>query len=250
MPIIPKTGGPVKKVILILIAAAILFSVGNLQAAKKAGEVIDDSIFHDLKYGYSLTMSPGWEAAKIEKDKKELRVIITKKSPVVPSQFSLDQSYFTEPRLTILADSCNLSADSILTLIRNQKREGDLIKTALKNFALITYSEYTPEYGIPRKFKVGGYEGLFIDLRKEYRYNITVQGQTRAQLLQDYLMGRLYILKDGPTTLLIQQVAEKERYGFNEQEFEAMIKSLDSGQTKAKQTEGETPKDIKDEKKE
>lgn len=241
-----------KKAILILITAAVLFSVGTLQAANKAGEVINDSIFHDLKYGYSLTMAPGWDAAKIEKDKKELRVIITKKSPVVPSQFNLDQSYFTEPRLTILADSCDLSADSILALIRAQEREGDLLKAALKNLALVTYSEYTPEYGIPRKIKIGGYEGLFVDLRKEYRYNLTVQGQARSQFVQDYLLGRLYILKAGPTTLLIQQVAEKERYGFNEREFEAMINSLDSGKLKDKdkQTAGEKPGDIKDEKKE
>lgn len=245
-----------KKLILLIITAAVLLSAGNLPAAKKAGEVIDDSIFHDLKYGYKITMPPGWEAAKIDKDKKIMRVIIAKKSPVVPSQFSFDQSYFTEPQLIILADSCDLSGDSILALIKEQKRKDDLIKAALKNFALVTYSEYTAEYGTARKFKIGGYEGMFIDLRKEYRYNITIRGQVRSQFVQDFIRGRIYILKDGSTTLLIQQIAEKERYGFNEREFEAMIKSLDSGkakteekQTANEQAAEEQPEDIKDEKK-
>lgn len=221
-----------RKVVLLLIAVMILFSAGNLQAGKKAGEVIGDSIFHDLKYGYSFKIPPGWEAAKIEKDKKILRVILAKKSPVVPSQFSADQSYFTEPTLTVLADSSDLSPDSILTLIRSQKRESDLIKEALKKFALVTYSEHTPEYSTSRRFSIGGYEGLFIDLRKEYRYSINIRNQARAQFVQDFIIGRIYILKDGPATLLIQQIAEKARYGFNDREFEAMIKSLDSGKTK------------------
>jgi hypothetical protein len=246
-----------KKVILILVAAAVLFSGADLQAAKKAGEVIGDSIFHDLQYGYTLKIPPGWEAAKIEKEKKILRVIITKKSPVVPAQFSQDQSFFTEPSLIILADSNESSDDDILALLKAQKRSGELLKTALKNFTLVTYSEYTPEFTSPRKFKIGGYEGLFVDLRKEYRYNITVQGQARPLFVQNYLRGRVYILKDGPMTLLIQQIAEKDRYGFNEREFEAMIRSLDSGKPKDidKQTMDEKPedimepKDIKDEKK-
>ena len=133
----------------------------------------------------------------------------------MPPQFIYDRSYFTEPKLTILADSCDLTADSILTLIKAQKREGDLIKAALKNFALVTYSEFTPEYGPARKFSVGGYKGLFVNLRKECHYNISVQGQAKPRFVQDFLRGRIYILKDGLTTLLIQQIAEKERYGFN-----------------------------------
>jgi len=241
-----------KKVLLILIAATVLFSAANLQAAKKAGEVIDDSIFHDLKYDYTMKIPPGWEAAKIEKDKRILRVIIAKKSPVVPPQFNNDQSYFTEPSLMILADSCISSADDILSLLKIQKRSGDLLKTALKKFALVTYSEYNPEFSSPRKFKTGGYEGLFVDLFKEYRYSIIAGGQARPKLVQNYLRGRIYILKDGPMTLLIQQIAEKARYGFNEREFEAMIRSLDSGKTKAadKPTADEKSEDIKDEKKE
>jgi len=235
-----------KKIIICLMGAIFLLSAGMIHA-KKAGEVIGDSIYHDLNYDFKIKLVPGWEVAKVKNDKDILRVMITKKNPVVPSQFSRDQSYFTRPQLTILADSVGLAPDSIMDLIMAQERDIKIVKEALKNFALISYSENEPTFGRVGRVDFGDYAGLFVDCRKDYRYNLNLEGRIGSQFVQGFLTGRIYVLKLGTTAIIMEQISERERYGFNEREFEAMVRSI--GEDKKEAAEDEASQNEKPEKK-
>ncbi len=204
-----------KRRIMALAVSLILLFASSL-LADKAGEVIGDTLYKDLGYGFTITLEKGWEVGKIKKDKDKFRVAIKKKSPVIPQKYQENPAYFTAPRLTILVDSTAVSIDSLDTLIRKQERKADIVKEAVKSFSLIQFSEHRPEFNPSMRFKVGDMQGYSVHARKYLGYS-------------DYIRGVIYILKDPQTdlTFLIEAVAEHERFGFNEREFERMVRSID-----------------------
>jgi len=224
-----------------LILAFLLVPAMLLAKKQPAGELIGDTLYHDLAYDFNLRLADGWKIAKINQEQDIYRMAITQRSPVIPAHFQEDRSYFTAPKLTILAEKNALSADSLAALIINRKQEGKLIKEALRTLATISVSQFTPTFGRPVKLKFGEFQGVMIPVRKDYRYEVDMAGSALPKLVNDFIRGTVFVLKKGELTLEIETAAEQESYGLLEKEFEAMMKSLGKTAASTPADSGATP---------
>jgi hypothetical protein len=204
-----------KKLFIILFGIVLLTSV-NLFAGDKAGEVIDDSVYHDLTFDFTVELADGWKVAKIKDADDIYRVAISKKSPVIPPKYADNPHLFTQPKLTIMADTTTVSIDSLETLIKAREGKVDIAKQAIKDFGLLTYSEYQPEFSPSIRIKYKDFEGLILPARKRV-------SQT------DFRRGTIYFLRNDEITLIAEAVAELERFGFNDREFSDMVRSIRVG---------------------
>ena len=201
------------KTLSILIACLLIFSTSAFAKKNPSGEVIGDTIFHDLKYDYDMQISEGWKVAKIKKDKDIYRMACRKISPTMPVKYNDNPGYFTPPILTVLVDTNMVGVDSLEVLIRAQEGKIAIVKEALKNFKLVSFTQNRPDFNRHMKDKAGDLEGYCIQGRK-------LMGDA------DYIRGMIYILQNDKYTFLIEAVAEMERFGFNEKDFSNMVKSI------------------------
>jgi len=73
-----------KKILLgILIALLIVPAVDARRKTPKAGK-IDDGVFTDRKYGYSLTLSDEWDS-RVRKDKEDFRLSLIRRNYGIPN---------------------------------------------------------------------------------------------------------------------------------------------------------------------
>jgi hypothetical protein len=217
----------VKKLILIFTT---IFLLTGLQAglAEDAGEVKGDTLYLDNNYEFSLKVSDGWKIKKVGDDDDIRRLIVLKRSPVVPMHFGNDRSYFTPPMLTLLADTTELEPDSLLHLIEVIEDEDiDIVEEALKRFTMPSRANFTPEFDRTRRARVGDFEGVKVEVQKQYTINIDDQFDGAPRRVSDYIYGVLYVLKKDDLAVIAECVSEKERFGFNEKDFEAMVESID-----------------------
>ncbi|MBD3218252.1 MAG: hypothetical protein GF310_08245 [candidate division Zixibacteria bacterium] len=210
-----------KKLFIIFFGVVLLISV-NLFAGDKAGEVIDDSVYHDLTFDFTVELADGWKVAKIKDADDIYRVAISKKSPVIPPKYTENPHLFTQPKLTIMADTTTVSLDSLEALIKAREGKVDIAKQAIKDFGLLTYSEYQPEFSPSIRIKYKDFEGLILPTRKR-------MSQT------DFRRGTIYFLRNDEMTLIAEAVAELERFGFNDREFSEMVRSIRVGKEEAVQ---------------
>ncbi len=204
-----------KKLFLIFFGVVLLMSV-NLFAGDKAGEVIDDSVYHDFTYDFTVELADGWKVAKIKDADDIYRVAISKKSPVIPPKYAENPHLFTQPKLTIMADTTTVSLDSLEALIRAREGKVDIAKQAIKDFGLLTFSQYNPEFNPSIRIKYKDFEGLILPARKQ-------MSQT------DFRRGTIYFLRNDEITLIAEAVAELERFSFNDRHFSDMVRSIRAG---------------------
>lgn len=201
------------KTLVLVIACLLIFSASAFCKKNPSGEVIGDTVFHDLKYNYDIRISEGWKTAKIKKDKDIYRVAFRKTSPVMPAKYNDNPGYFTPPIMTVLVDTTVIGLDSLEILVRAQEGNVDIVKAALKDFKLISFSQYRPEFDRTVNDKILDLKGRRIQGRKRMGDG-------------DYVRGMIYILQNDKYTFLIEAVAEIERFGFNEKDFDNMVKSI------------------------
>ena len=178
-----------------------------------SGEMIGDSVFHDLKYDYDLRICDGWKIGKIKKDKDIYRLAIAKISPVMPAKYNSTPSLFTQPILVVLVDTNVAGIDSLETLIREREDKVDIVKEALKSFNLIQYSDYRPDFDRSMKHYSKDLDGRVLKGKKRVWADF-------------YIRSKIYILQNDKYTFLIEAAADMDRFGFNERDFDNMVKSI------------------------
>jgi hypothetical protein len=213
-----------KRYFLITVSVLFLALSTNVAAGDKAGEVIDDTIYHDFTYDFTLKVADGWEIARIKDADDIYRVTISKVSPVMPPKYNENPHLFTYPKLTIMADTTTVSLDSLEALVRAREGKVDIVKQAIKDFGLLTYSKYRPEFSPSIRMKYKDFEGLILPARKQMD-------------ISDYRRGTIYFLRNDEITLIIEAVAELERFSFNDRAFEDMVRSIRVGKEEQKEEE-------------
>jgi hypothetical protein len=235
-----------KKLILFIAIACFIFCSAEVMA-KKAGEVEGDTLYIDNNFDFSVHISEGWKFKKVGGDDDIRRLIILKRSPVIPMHFGNDRSYFTPPMMTILADSTDLSVDSLYELIQSMEANDiEIVEEALDNFSLPLRTSFSPEYGIDRDLRIGAFEGIKVEIQKSYVFNINDQFRQAPRRVSDYIRGIIFILKKDNQTIIAEGVCERERFGFNERDFDAMIESLDNLNKDQSDEKEEVEKDKQD----
>ncbi|HDS00728.1 MAG TPA: hypothetical protein ENO22_10335 [candidate division Zixibacteria bacterium] len=213
-----------KRLFLITLGILLLASSTNLLAGDKAGEVIDDSVYHDFTYDFTIKVADGWEVARIKDADDIYRVTISKVSPVMPVKYNENPHLFTYPKLTVMADTTTVSLDSLETLLSAREGKVDIVKQAIKDFGLLTYSKYRPEFEPSVTIKYKDFEGLILPARKQMD-------------ISDYRRGTIYFLQNDEITLIIEAVAELERFSFNDRAFGDMVRSIRVGREEPKEEE-------------
>lgn len=202
-----------KGFILIAGMLVLLLSVSLHAKDDPAGKVMGDTLYQDLKYDFTMNIQEGWKVARIREIDDIYRLAVTKNNPIMPMKYDDNPEYFTSPKLIMLADTNTISLDSLDTLIRKREGKVQIIKQSLKDLSLITFSRYRPEYNPTIKLKYKDFNARIIQIRKQ-------------MAAADFIRGTIYILQNDKLTLIIETEAELERYGFNERDFESMVKSI------------------------
>ena len=202
-----------QKTLCMIISILMFLPAVCLAGKKPSGEMIGDTLFHDLKYDYDLRIGDGWKVGKIKQDKDIYRLAIAKISPVMPDKYNASPSLFTQPMMVVLVDTNMVDIDSLEVLIRERDDKIDIIKKALSYVNLLTFSDYRPDFDRTMKHFTKGFEGRVIKGKKRIWEDI-------------YIRSKIYILQNDKYTFLIEAAADLDRFGFNEKDFDNMVNSI------------------------
>ena len=148
---------PVLIALQFLLAICVLAPTMAFGGKKDAGETIGDSIYVDNKFGFSLTKIDTWKFQMVFKDKDITRIVLIKKSPIIPAQFTDHKDYFTQPQVTVLAYEKKAKPKEYAAFLIDDKGKDDLKKKAYQKFILFqAESKYNFEHQKTRSTKIGG----------------------------------------------------------------------------------------------
>jgi len=204
-----------------LVVSVFLVTVLPLSAiaGEDAGKVVDDSIYVDSKFGFSFVKPDTWKFKDIHGNKDIERVLLLKKAPVIPAQFSNARSLFTVPQVTILADETEMTPREYRDFFLDDDKKDDLKKKAYSKFIILQIdSKYYFEPTKKRSAKVGGHHAVKIVGKKQYSYLSEETGT-----ISDFISAYIYIIEADNGLILMECVGEREMWDVLEPEFDMLI---------------------------
>lgn len=141
-----------KKILLGLLVVALLVpSVDARRKTPKAGK-IDDGVFTDTKYGYSLNLSDDWDP-RVRKDKEEFRLTMIKRNYGIPTHYLNAEDYTYAPRIVLFVGETNLSASQLIDSLVSYDYGSDMKNEMRKEFDFLNEQEIIPQGRKP--FQIG-----------------------------------------------------------------------------------------------
>lgn len=141
-----------KKILLgLLIAAMLVPSVDARRKTPKAGK-IDDGVFTDEKYNYSLTLSDEWDP-RIRKDKEDFRLSMIQRNYGIPTHYLNAEDYTYAPRMVVFVGETKLSANQLVDSLVAYDYDSDMKGEMRKEFDFLNEQDIIPKGRKP--FQIG-----------------------------------------------------------------------------------------------
>jgi uncharacterized protein (UPF0297 family) len=206
----------------------VLLLCGGADARKKdlAGK-IENGIYQDDTYGFSLAIPDGWNSA-IKKEKDRVRLTLIKKQYDVPQQFQHAPNYTTIPKVTVYADTTSLGLEQFVDSLLSDK-----YKSKQKNDILSEFKALYGNYNVKKKGKipVGELTGYRISGQTQYTIEVQRSGSEsdKADVVTDFWGGSVFFYKDGNNIIMMHFISEWRYFDALEPEFMAMLNGFKMG---------------------
>jgi hypothetical protein len=220
---------------LAVIAAAMFLLPGAVFCGENAGKMVDDSIYVDNKFGFSLTVPNTWKVQEIYGNDDIERVVLMMKNPTMPVEFQKHEDYFTQPQVTILAYNIKANPKEYAEFLLAEDGKDKLKDAAHDDFILFQIeSKYSFEPRRTSSVKIGGQHGARIRGRKQYYWAFEGEGASgddrtgyaRGDILADYISGSIYVVSTDDALLLIECVSEQEMARELDDEFDRILDGI------------------------
>jgi hypothetical protein len=213
--------------IAVLMAILLLAGTTTGMAAKKQKTgVVTDKVYVDNLYGFSFEAIRNWKFSKPKKEKlekpKHQRFSLVQKNYQIPPNRRDNQEEYTPPTIMLWVDTCGLSVDSFAVLIADPSKKFKQRKSLANSFTIMKRGHYI-EQG---PTQIDGAGGVMQKYRLSYETQIYNRVKDSYRVLEEILLGDLYIVKNNGRMYAIGFRAERLNYRAVRQEAKKMIASL------------------------
>ena len=215
--------------ILAFVAVALAVSVGTATAAKKQKTgVIENNVYRDNLYGFRFEAIDNWKFDKPKKEKpddpRRERFRLIQKNYQVPSERRDNQEDYTPPGLGLWVDTTSLPVDSFAAQIANPKSKLKARKEIMRVFSDLQSSSY--KFENQTRIQIDGADGVVQNYRVDYEVQLYDRVRDRYRILEEILLGDLYIVKNRGRVYVFFYRAERPNYRHVKVEITKMIQSM------------------------
>jgi len=211
---------------LLLFALVLLLAVPAVEAGrkrKKAGK-LDDSVFTDEKYEFSLTVHENWKA-RIRKDKDSYRLVLTQKNYGIPPDYQRVPDYTRVPRLAIFADTSTAGVYPFLDSLLSDSYKSDQKKSVVKECEILFESELVPMGR--KRAEIGGSSAVIWQGKSKYMKEIQeTAGSVAGKRVYGAYGGAIIVTKKENVIVLFHVMCEWQFYESVMSEVMSIVTSL------------------------
>ena len=205
----------------VLLAAAVVFAAGKQETGR-----VNGNQFIDRSYGFSFQKYDSWKYAKIaqEDPAKPLRIrfTLTQNNYFIPADRRPNQESFTPPGLGLWVDTTSLSVEAFAAQVVDTKSKMKWRRT-------LGQAEPIIDKGNPLetgKIQIGGQDGVRQLYRMEYEAQLYDRTKDRYNVINDALIGDLFITKYGGRAYVFFFRCERTSYPAIKDEVKNMILTM------------------------
>jgi len=209
-----------------LLALVLLLAVPVAEAGrkkKKAGQ-LDDSVYTDNGFDFSLTVHENWKA-RIRKDKDSYRLVLTQKNYGIPPDYQRVPDYTKVPRLAIFADTSTAGVYPFLDSLLSDSYKSDQKKSAMKECEILYESELVPMGR--KRAEIGGSSAVIWKGKSKYMKEIQeTAGSVAGKRIYGAYGGAIVVTKKDNVIVLFHVMCEWQFYESVMSEVMSIVTSL------------------------
>lgn len=213
--------------ILFVLALTLLTTVGLVAADKRPTGTVQDNVFRDAAYEFTLKKYDNWKFGKIDKEepgKPNLtRCIITQKGVAYPAAYFGNEDKFTMPTIGVFVDTSEMVLEAYASDLADRKSKRSSRKDLIKDFAVLGKGSFVEQGPIT----VDGQRSIAMHFRQDYEVQLYDRVKDQYKLKEDAILGDVYLTKRGNVFYILTLTCEREIYRTVNEEAKTMIMSVD-----------------------
>lgn len=146
---------------------------------------VENNVFKDKKFNFSLTFSEAWKHA-LQKNEDNFRLLLTQRNYDIPPSYINAPDYTQIPRIVLWTDTTSLSPFAFLDSLVSETWRTNQKKEMLQEFEILSSipaSGTSREAAIPRGRKpvdIGGEQGVLWQAKSKYVKEIELSAGAQA----------------------------------------------------------------------
>ena len=125
-----------KSLVLLTLLVAFAFSTTQAGRVKNLSGVVENNVFTDKKYNYSLTLNDGWKYT-LQKNEENFRILLTQRNYDIPPSYINATDYTQIPRVVLWTDTTSLSVYAFLDSLVSETWRSAQKKELLMEFEIL-----------------------------------------------------------------------------------------------------------------
>lgn len=202
-----------KRMVTLLIILASVSSVFAARQKDLSGKV-ENNVFTDKKYGYSMTLNDNWKYT-LQKNDDNYRLLLIQRNYEIPAGYINAPDYTQIPRIVLWTDTTSLHPFAFLDSLVGESWRTEQKKELMREFEILNAMPAAGsrrEAAIPRGRKpvdVGGEQGLLWQARSKYAKEIeTSAGSLAATLVNGSYGGAIVAVKKNDRIFVFHLMTE------------------------------------------
>nr|MBN2278033.1 hypothetical protein [candidate division Zixibacteria bacterium] len=205
-----------KRLLISLFLVIFIFNICAARKKDKAGE-IENGIFYDKDYNYSLVIPEGWSTS-VKKGDSDIRLILTKDQYDIPIHFQHAPNYTQVPKVTVYAGPSMMNLDWFVDSLLSDVYKSDQKKDIL-NACEILYGNYISKRR--SKISLGKIDGYLLAGERKYTIQVQRAGyeSDKADVVTEFFAGDMFLTEHNGQLIIFHFICERLYYKMLEKEF-------------------------------
>jgi hypothetical protein len=216
-----------KTVQAISIPSILLVAVCTFAADKRPTGFVQGSVYQDSAFRFTLRKYDNWKFGKIEKEDPAAprfrRCILLQSNFQVPAEFYGNEDKFTPAKVGVYVDTTSMALEAYAAEMSNRKSRHPSRKELVSDFAVLGRGQFV-EQGPTR---LDSLPAIVQHYRQDYEVQLYDRAQDQYRLMDDALLGDLYLVKRSDTVFVVHLTCERSVYRIVNDEALAMIMAID-----------------------
>lgn len=218
---------------LLLVCMIVIIAMPSVFAARKkdyAGKV-SDYVYTDKKHNFSLTLNESWKY-KIQKNKKDFRLVLTQIDYAVPPEYVDASDYTKIPKMVLYVVNTKLAPRAFVDSLMSSSYKSDAKKEVMKECEILNMQKSTgfvPEKLVSRKKKtiiLDGEKGFYWTGQVKYTNEVSTSASSfGGKRVKGSYGGAVVAVKDDDKLILFHIISE---WNYFESVFDDAMKIIKS----------------------
>jgi len=203
---------------LIIFIVVVFISVPAYAKKKKTVEIKDNTIT-DIAYGWTMIFPDNWKAKSFKEPNCE-RVYLTKRNYSVNQYIQTYGGDYTIPTFSVFAQEFEGDVYAFEALLKRALDEHRSENKLISNMGILKDCDFITSGNVI----IDSTEARQIYIKRNYKRVLDIRGEPKY--INDHEVHEIYLIKIDSMLYVVQAYCEREFYETNQEEFLALVGSL------------------------